>query len=38
MSLGLELVSMTPRDFGRYTERYVDRWARVIKHIGLKVE
>jgi len=38
MSLGLELVSMKPQEFRRYTEQYVERWARVIKSIGVKVE
>ena len=38
MALGLELVSMSPQELKRYTERYVERWARIIKNMGAKVE
>ena len=37
-SQGLELVSMTPQEFRRHTERFVERWARVIKKVGIKAD
>lgn len=36
--LGLDTVSMTPLELKRYTEQDLNRWARVIKAAGVKLD
>ena len=38
MPLGLDTVSMTPLELKRYIEQDLNRWARVIKTAGIKVD
>lgn len=38
MPLGLDTVSMTPLELKRYTEQDLNRWARVIKAAGIKLD
>ena len=38
MPLGLDTVCMTPLELKRYIEQDLNRWARVIKTAGIKVD
>jgi tripartite-type tricarboxylate transporter receptor subunit TctC len=37
-SLGLDVVGSTPEEFGTYIKSETEKWAKVIKTMGIKPE
>jgi len=37
-ALGMELLSSTPQEFGDYIRSEIDKWAKVVRQAGIKVE